>query len=98
MEAERVLLPDAARITGLPERTLQDLSKRGQIWGAAKLGRRWTYDRMRLRAWIAAKESEVTPRTTSTSGTAFITPAPRSTDLSTDDRLRRAMLAKRSAA
>ena len=52
-------------ITGLPERTLQSLSAQGKIWGAAKLGRRWTYDRQRLRAWVRAGEAANESRTTS---------------------------------
>ena len=70
-QAERCMIEEAHLITGLPERTLQSLSARGEIWGAAKLGRRWTYDRQRLRAWVAANENAAMVRQTSTSATAF---------------------------
>ena len=61
-EAERIQISEACLITGLGERTLQGMSARGEIWGAAKLGRRWTFDRLRLRAWITAKENEAESR------------------------------------
>lgn len=93
-EPERILLPEAERITGLCARTLQQLSCRGEIWGAAKLGRRWTYDRMRLRAWIAAKESTIASRATSTSAAACFTAASRSKDASIGDPLERAIAEK----
>ena len=49
-QAERCGIRDAALITGICPRTLQDLSAKGQIWGAAKLGGRWKYDLQRLRS------------------------------------------------
>ncbi len=73
-EPERVTIPEAERITGLCARTLQHMSARGKIWGAAKLGRRWTYDRQRLRAWVLANESAAESRNGSTSATAFSMP------------------------
>lgn len=87
-EAERVLSPEACRITGLCERTLQSLSARGEIWGAAKLGRRWTYDRQALRAWIRARENAAANPRTSMSGMAFGMPAPRSAVESIENRYR----------
>jgi excisionase family DNA binding protein len=74
-QPERIMLPEAAEITGLPDRTIQALSQRGEIWGAAKLGRRWTFDRLRLRAWIAAKENVTPNPIVSTRETAFGMPA-----------------------
>ena len=65
MQPERCMIEEAHLITGLPERTLQSLSAQGEIWGAAKLGRRWTYDRQRLRAWVRAREVAVESRATS---------------------------------
>ena len=91
MGAERITIPEAVMITGLCERTLQQLSQRGEIWGAAKLGRRWTYDRLRLRAWIAAKENAVTNRIGSTSATEFSTRVSPSRGESIDNPLRRAI-------
>lgn len=66
-QPERCMIEEAHLITGLPERTLQSLSAQGEIWGAAKLGRRWTYDRQRLRAWVRAKEAANENLTTSIS-------------------------------
>lgn len=77
-------------ITGLPERTLQSLSARGEIWGAAKLGRRWTFDRQGLRAWVKQQEQRAQGSRTSTSVTAFTMPGSRSATESSADRLRRA--------
>src|SRR5687768_1874388 len=92
---ERIKISDACDITGLCERTLQDLSARGEIWGAAKLGRRWTYDRQRLRAWVLAKENAVASRRTSTSGRmAFSMPVSLSTDATIDDRLKQLIAEK----
>jgi len=88
---ERVLIEGAARITGLPSRTLQSLSARGEIWGAAKLGRRWTYDEMRLRAWVRANEAANESRIASTHEAAFSMRVSPSTGGSTDNPLRRAI-------
>jgi len=35
--------------SAFPSRTIQDLAARGEIAGAAKLGRRWTFDLEKLR-------------------------------------------------
>jgi hypothetical protein len=70
-QAERCKIDEAVYITGLSERTLQNLSARGEIWGAAKLGRRWTYDRLRLRAWVKAGEAATESRRTSISEMGF---------------------------
>ncbi len=72
-QTERCMIEEAHLITGLPERTLQSLSAQGQIWGAAKLGRRWTYDRQRLRAWVRAKEAGNEGQANSMSGEAYST-------------------------
>jgi predicted DNA-binding transcriptional regulator AlpA len=74
MIAERALVGEAMQITGLKRRTLQSLAQRGHIPGAGKLGATWTFDRTRLRQWIAAQERAACHRT-STAATAFITPA-----------------------
>jgi hypothetical protein len=95
-EPERVHSGEAMRITGLPERTLQSLSARGEIWGAAKLGRRWTYDRQRLRAWVVANENAVASRADSIGEPVFSMHGSRSTDGNIDDRLRRLIDEKRS--
>lgn len=94
---ERALIGEAVRITGLCERTLQNLSAKGEVWGAAKLGRRWTYDRQKLRAWVVASEDAVLSRRTSMSGAGSGTPALRSTAESVEHRLKRALDEKLNA-
>ena len=96
-EIERIKTPEACRITGLCERTLQSLSARGEVWGAAKLGKRWTYDRQRLRAWVMENENAVANRRTSMSGMGSSMPALKLTDESVENRLRRALDEKLNA-
>jgi Helix-turn-helix domain len=55
---ERVSARQAAAILGLPPRTIQDRAARGEIAGAAKLGRRWTFDVKALRRIVKQKERE----------------------------------------
>ena len=85
------MIAEAHLITGLPSRTLQSLSARGEIWGAAKLGRRWTYDRNRLRAWVSANENATSNPITSTRGTAFSMRASPSMAMSSENLLKRAI-------
>lgn len=59
---ERVTIEDAVPITGLSARTMQEMAARGLIPGAAKLGRRWTFDLHKLRKMIEAKEQETWQR------------------------------------
>src|SRR5262249_42615477 len=56
--AERGTVRQAAGILGLPERTVQDLAARGEIAGAAKFGRRWTFDFGKLRRLVRQKERQ----------------------------------------
>jgi hypothetical protein len=56
--AERVSIHKAVAILGLPLRTVQELSARGEIPGAAKLGRRWTFDIEKLRRLVRQRERE----------------------------------------
>lgn len=97
-QAERCLIEEAQNITGLPPRTLQSLSARGEIWGAAKLGRRWTYDRMRLRAWVRANEAASENRGASTNAVEFTMRVSPSMGESSDNPLKRAIERKLSAA
>jgi hypothetical protein len=55
---ERGGLEEAVAILGLPERTVQSMAARGEIPGAAKLGRRWTFDIARLRTLVRNKERQ----------------------------------------
>jgi hypothetical protein len=95
-QAERCMIEEAHLITGLPERTLQSLSARGEIWGAAKLGRRWTYDRQRLRAWVRASEAANENQTTSTSARGSGMPASQLAGEHIESHYRRAIAAKLS--
>ena len=56
--SERGTAKQAAAILGVPTRTIQDLATRGEIPGAAKLGRRWTFDLEKLRRLLKQKERE----------------------------------------
>lgn len=54
---ERIRAARAADITGLPVRTVQHMAARGELPGAAKLGKVWTFDERRLRAWLREREA-----------------------------------------
>ena len=56
--SERGTAKQAAAILGAPTRTIQDLAARGEIPGAAKLGRCWTFDLEKLRRLVRQKERE----------------------------------------
>ncbi len=53
---ERCRIDPALGITGLGRRQMQSMSARGEIPGAAKLGRTWAYYIQKLRRWVRAKE------------------------------------------
>jgi hypothetical protein len=55
--AERVTLGQAAAILGLKHRKLQGMAQRGEIPGAAKIGRQWTFDLARLRRFVTQQEN-----------------------------------------
>ena len=75
LDAERVRIRGAARITGLHMRTIQHLARTGRIPGAALLASCWTFDVARLRAWIKDAEDETSrqapKRTAVLSGPGF---------------------------
>jgi hypothetical protein len=54
--AERSSTKQATAILGLKPRKLQAMSQRGEIPGAAKLGRQWTYDLVKLRRFVEQQE------------------------------------------
>jgi hypothetical protein len=56
--AERGTIEQAQVIIGLPRRTVQALAAKGAIPGAAKFGRRWTFDIGKLRRLVQDKEKE----------------------------------------
>jgi excisionase family DNA binding protein len=55
---ERVKIERAGQILGLPPRTVQKMAQRGELPGAAKLGRRWTFNEDKLRSYVRHKERE----------------------------------------
>jgi excisionase family DNA binding protein len=55
---ERVKIAEAVVILGLSDRTVRALAERGEIPGAAKIGRRWTFSLARLRDYVRQKETE----------------------------------------
>jgi hypothetical protein len=55
---ERLGTEAARLITGLSARGLQAMAARGEVPGAAKLGKKWTFDAIKLRRWIAQRETE----------------------------------------
>lgn len=57
-QPERGNIKDAAAIYGLPLRTVQSMAKNGEIPGAAKFGRRWTFDLGKVRRHVRLKEQE----------------------------------------
>lgn len=72
---QRVRLADVARITTLSTRQVQKLAAAGQIPGAAKFGRIWTFDPIKIHAWINNQEASVcqaAPTPTSTFGVKHI--------------------------
>ena len=59
---ERGTIEKAVEIIGLPLRTVQGMAARGEIPGAAKFGRRWTFDLKKLRRLVMTKERETWAR------------------------------------
>jgi hypothetical protein len=60
--SERVMIERAIQIVGLPAKTVRAMALRGEIPGAARIGKRWTFDVEGLQGWIAQKENEVQER------------------------------------
>ncbi|WP_439571217.1 helix-turn-helix domain-containing protein [Sphingomonas sp.] len=73
-------IAQARAITGLSNRTLQDLASRGAIPGASKPAGRWLFEIAELRRWVARvnRTAQAQWQRTSTSGTASIGRASRS--------------------
>src|SRR5262245_35652245 len=57
-ERQRISIEEARPLIGLPIRTIRKLAATGEILGAAKMGRRWTFDVEKLQRWIEYKERE----------------------------------------
>jgi excisionase family DNA binding protein len=54
---ERVRASEAASILGIEVRTVQALAARGELPGAAKVGKLWTFDEAALRLWIRERSA-----------------------------------------
>src|SRR6266852_2290324 len=61
-ETERGTIDKAIAIIGLPARTVQAMAARGELPGAAKFGRRWTFDLTKLRRLVTIRERETWAR------------------------------------
>jgi hypothetical protein len=55
---ERITIEIAVGILGISARAVQQMALRGQIPGAAKIGRRWTFDEKKLRGFVRQREEE----------------------------------------
>ena len=56
---ERGTIDDAVAILGICARTVRQLALFGDLQGAAKIGRRWTFNLERLREYVKQKEREL---------------------------------------
>jgi len=81
-EAARGTSIEAAVILGIKPRKLQAMSQRGEIPGAAKIKRQWTYDLAKLRRFVEQQEQATCqnekPRPGATGATGFSMPSFRS--------------------
>jgi excisionase family DNA binding protein len=57
MKAERITIEAAAAILGVPLRNVYGLASKGELPGAAKIGKRWTFDEAKLRSWVREREA-----------------------------------------
>ena len=91
--AERGTVREAAKILGLNVRKIQTMSQRGKIPSAAKIGRQWTYDLVRLRTFVGEQERATTcqrnenPRRGATGVVKCFGAALRSVDIASGGRL-----------
>jgi hypothetical protein len=91
--AERITIKGAAKILGLKIRKLQAMSARGEIPGAAKIGRQWTYGPAKLRGFVrqqeeACQQGSEGPRPDVIGGEIPCGGALRSVDIASGGRLR----------
>jgi excisionase family DNA binding protein len=91
---ERGTVREAAKILGLKVRKIQAMSQRGELPGAAKIRRQWTYNLAKLRGFIRQQEratqcqSNESPRPDATGGEIFSGAALRSAGSASGGRLR----------
>ena len=55
---ERLLSSEVAAILRITPRTVQGMAARGELPGAARIGRNWTFSAEKLRRFIAERENE----------------------------------------
>jgi hypothetical protein len=101
-KADRITIERAGGILGLAIRTVQKMSQRGQLPGAALMGRRWTYDEDKLHGYVRNQERAVWQgrskhRQGVTGKTVSFTVASRSTAKPTDDHYSRVIQKSRDA-
>jgi hypothetical protein len=92
-KADRITIERAGEILGLATRTIQAMSTRGEIPGAAKFGRRWTYNEEKLHGYVRNQERAIwqgrpkpSPRLGAIGKTTFSTGASKSTAEKSEDR------------
>nr|WP_281414059.1 helix-turn-helix domain-containing protein [Rhodoblastus sphagnicola] len=61
-QPKRIKAKAAAEMLGVTPRTVQNLAGKGELPGAAKIGKQWTFDPKKLVKFIADKEAEVAAR------------------------------------
>ena len=66
---ERGTIDDAVAILRVCNRTVRQLALRAELPGAAKIGRRWTFNLVRLREYVKQKEMESCRRRKAPKGT-----------------------------
>ena len=66
---ERGTIDEAVAILGICARTVRHLALLGEFQGAAKIGRRWTFNLERLREYVKQKEREVMSKRKAPKGT-----------------------------
>jgi hypothetical protein len=92
-KADRITIERAGDILGLATRTVQKMSQRGQLPGAALIGRRWTYNEDKLHVYVRNQEratwqgrSKPSPRPGAIGKTTFSIGASKSTAEKSEDR------------
>ena len=58
-KADRIGMRRAEQILGLKTRTVQKMSQRGELPGAAKMGRLWTYNEDKLHGYVRNQERAI---------------------------------------
>jgi hypothetical protein len=97
----RIKIERAVEILGLAKRTVQKMSQRGDLPGAALMGRRWTYNEDKLHGYVRNMERATwhgrSKRLRAATGkTAFCTTGLRSTANDSEDRYSQAIRSAQS--